>query len=207
MNSTSAEQPLEQRPEFLPGGSVAHPGKELTPIEQAFLKKAETGSEGSERVNPEKIARGSIFRRILSSIFMLPAWFAPHARLRTFFHRMRGVRIGKDVEIGYFCIIGNVHPHKVLIEERAVVAAGSVLLDHDNAYYYAREGEVKFGPVVIKKGSFVGVKSVIMPNVTIGERSIVGANSLVLHSVPPDTVVGGVPARKIKDLGDQRNCC
>lgn len=123
--------------------------------------------------------------------------------MRVFFHRLRGVKIGKKVEIGYFCIIGNVHPHLILIEDGAVVTAGSVILEHDNAYYYARGGEVKYGPVRIGKNAFLGIHSVVMPNVSIGDRSIIGANSLVLEDVPADTVVGGVPARILKSLIDK----
>ncbi len=148
------------------------------------------------------MAYGNIVTRTLSIMFLLPAWFAPHTRLRVLFHRLRGVKIGRDVEIGYFCIIGNVHPHMITIEDGAVVTAGSVLLEHDNAYYYTRRGKVKFGPVVVKEKSFIGVKSVIMPNVTLGERSIVGAGSVVLSDVAPDTVVAGVPAKEMKKIND-----
>jgi acetyltransferase-like isoleucine patch superfamily enzyme len=144
-------------------------------------------------------ARGRLWKRIRSVIFLLPAWFSPHAKLRAFFHRLRGVRLGKNVEVGYFCIIGNVHPHLITIEDGAVITTGVVILEHDNAYYYTRGGQVKYGPVVIKERAFIGLHSVIMPNVTVGQRSIVGANSLVLGDVPADTVVGGLPARYIKD--------
>jgi acetyltransferase-like isoleucine patch superfamily enzyme len=144
------------------------------------------------------MAKGNLIRRIRSILFLLPAWFSPHTKLRVFFHRLRGVRIGKNVEIGYFCIIGNVHPHLITIEDGAVVTAEAVLLEHDNAYYYTRGGEVKYGPVVIQKRAFVGVHAVIMPNVTIGERSIVAANSVVVNSIPQDTVAGGIPATIIK---------
>jgi acetyltransferase-like isoleucine patch superfamily enzyme len=143
-------------------------------------------------------ARGRVLNRLRSVLFLLPAWFSPVSKLRVFFHRLRGVKIGKNVEIGYFCLIGNVHPYLITIEDGAVITAGSVLLEHDNAYFYTKGGEVKFGPVIIKKRAFIGVHCVIMPNVIIGERSIVGANSVVIENVRSDTVVGGVPAKIIK---------
>lgn len=141
---------------------------------------------------------GNIFRRIRSVIFLFPAWFSPLSGLRVFFHRLRGVRIGRNVEIGYFCVIGNVHPHLIRIEDHAVVTVGSVLLAHDNAHYYTKGGDVKYGPVLIGTKAFIGTHSVVMPNVRIGECSIVAANSVVVRDVPAHTVVGGVPARIIK---------
>ena len=146
------------------------------------------------------MARGNFWRRFQSTLFQLPAWFSPHTKLRVLFHRLRGVKIGKNVEIGYFCIIGNVHPYLINIEDGAVVTAKVVLLEHDNAFYYSRGTDVNFGPIFVKKRSFLGIGSVVLPNVTIGERSIVGPNSVVIKDVPPDTIVGGIPAKIIKTI-------
>ncbi len=144
------------------------------------------------------MAKGHFFSRAFSTLLLFPAWFAPHKKIRVCFHRLRGINIGKNVEIGYFCIIGHVHPRMITIEDDAVITAGSVILEHDNAYFYTHNKAVKFGPVVIKKKAFIGIHAVIMPNVVIGERSVVGANSVVIESVPNDTVVGGIPAKFIK---------
>jgi acetyltransferase-like isoleucine patch superfamily enzyme len=53
-------------------------------------------------------------------------------------------------------------------------------------------------PVLIGSGAFLGVGSVILPGVTIGERAYVGANAVVTNDVPRNAMVGGVPARIIK---------
>ncbi len=148
----------------------------------------------------EKLARGNIWRRIISVLVQGLAWFAPHKSLRVFFHRLRGVKIGKNVEIGYFCIIDNVHPNMVEIEDNVTIAAMSIILAHDNSMYYAHGEDVRFAKVVIKKNAFIGVHSVILPGVTIGEGAIVGAMSLVNKDVPPNTIVAGVPARIIRTI-------
>ena len=57
-------------------------------------------------------------------------------------------------------------------------------------------------PVVIGSGAFLGVGSVILPGVTIGERACIGANAVVTSDVPPNAVVAGVPARVIKRWDD-----
>lgn len=56
------------------------------------------------------------------------------------------------------------------------------------------------GAVVIENNVWVGEGVVIMPGITIGENSIIGANSVVTKDVPKNTVVGGVPAKILKQL-------
>ncbi len=155
--------------------------------------------------NSDHMARGKIFLRIRSALFLLPAWFAPHKTLRVFFHRLRGVKIGKRVEIGYFVVIDNVHPNLVTLEEGVAIATGTLILAHDNAYYYTHGGRVKYAPVVIGKKAFIGGGAVINPGVTVGERAIVGCNSVVLKDVPANSVVGGVPAQILKENGNHEN--
>lgn len=142
----------------------------------------------------EKKAKGNFWRRALGVLFLIPAWFAPHTKLRILFHRLRGVKIGKGCEIGYFVIMGNVHPEMIIIEDGAVVTARCTLLEHDNAYYYTGRGEVKSRPVVIKEKAFLGIGCVVLPGVTVGANAIVGAMSLVRKDVPDKGIAFGVPA-------------
>ena len=55
-------------------------------------------------------------------------------------------------------------------------------------------------PVVIKKNSWIGARSIITKGVTIGEGSIVAAGSVVTKSVPDYTLVAGNPAVEKKKL-------
>ncbi len=145
-------------------------------------------------------AKGNVWRRVRSILFLIPAWFSPHKSVRVFFHRLRGVQIGHNVEIGYFCIIGNVHPNMVIIEDDAVITARVTILEHDNAYYYTMGGAVRFGTVRIGKHAFIGIGAVILPGITIGDHSIVGALSLVSSDVPSWSVFAGAPAKLIKQF-------
>ncbi|MCW7079146.1 MAG: hypothetical protein OCU16_06440 [Candidatus Methanospirare jalkutatii] len=58
----------------------------------------------------------------------------------------------------------------------------------------------KVGKVRIKHDAWIGTGAIILPNVTIGEFSIIGAGAVVTKDVPPYTVVAGIPARIIKKI-------
>ena len=53
-------------------------------------------------------------------------------------------------------------------------------------------------PITVKNDVYIGVRSLIMPGVTIGNNCIVAAGSIVTKNIPDNSVVGGVPARIIK---------
>lgn len=56
------------------------------------------------------------------------------------------------------------------------------------------------GPVIIGKNVWIGDKATILPNVTIGDGAIIGANAVVTKDVPPFCVVGGNPAKVLKRI-------
>ncbi len=170
------------------------------------VPKASQGPEcASALFNYDSVIGGHVSRRALrpvgvrarSTVFLLPAWFSPTSSLRVAFHRMRGVRIGRDVEIGYFVILDNLYPEKIVIDDGATVAARATVLAHDEALAYARNGAEEVLQTHIGSRAFVGVHSVIMPGVTVGAGAIVGAGSVVTKDVPAGATVAGVPAKGI----------
>ena len=61
-------------------------------------------------------------------------------------------------------------------------------------------------PIVIESNVWIAAGATIIGGVTVGENSVVAAGSVVTKDVPPDTLVGGNPARVIRSIGDdQRN--
>ena len=94
--------------------------------------------------------------------------------------------IGNNVRIG----------RKVFITDNAHGASKKELLDirPNLRPLYSK------GPVIIGDSVWIGEMVCIMPNVNIGQGAIIGANAVVTKNVPPYCVVGGNPARIIKDL-------
>lgn len=129
------------------------------------------------------------WRKFNATFWLLPAWFAPHYKLRVMFHRWRGVRIGKNVFIGYYCTLDNVHPECITLEDNVSVGANSVVISHDD-YGVGSMGvyESSMKPVLFKRNSAVGIGTFVMPGVTLGENAVVGAYSFVSRNVPPNTL-------------------
>lgn len=59
---------------------------------------------------------------------------------------------------------------------------------------------VSKGPIIIEDNVWIGDKATILGGVTIGEGSVIGANSVVTHDIPPYSVAAGMPAKVIKTL-------
>ena len=62
------------------------------------------------------------------------------------------------------------------------------------------EREIASAPVRICRDAFIGAGTIILKGVTVGERAVVGAGSVVTRDVPADTVAGGAPARFLRSL-------
>ena len=122
--------------------------------------------------------------------------------------RKKGVTIGEGCE--FFGIkelhIDITRPSLIEIGKNVRITRGVMLLTHGYDWAVLRElyGEVigRAGQIIIKDNVFIGTWAKIMPGVTIGENSIVGVGALVTKDVEPNTVVGGIPAKKIYTIDE-----
>lgn len=65
------------------------------------------------------------------------------------------------------------------------------------------EGREYALPIRIGERVWLGAGVTVCPGVTIGDRAVVAAGSVVVHDVPPDTLVAGVPARVVKEIDNR----
>ena len=102
-----------------------------------------------------------------------------------------GLNLGCRTDIGAFTYINA--KNGVTIEE-------DVQIGSHCSIYSISTIDNKEGSVILKKNCKVGSHSVVMPGVTIGENSIIGAMSFVNEDIPPNTIAFGVPAKVIRKL-------
>ncbi|MCP4990671.1 MAG: acyltransferase [Colwellia sp.] len=88
------------------------------------------------------------------------------------------------------------------IEDRVSLAPGIRLVLHSIPERSRIKDYVngKIGKIWIESDAWIGVGAVILPNVRICEGAVVLPNAVVTNDVPPYTMVGGIPARKIKTI-------
>lgn len=99
----------------------------------------------------------------------------------------------------------------VTIEEDAVIANGAKIYSKSNTYVAGKRPatrmssnaplklqKYKSGPVHIRKNAFIGMNSVVLPGVTIGENTIIGANAVVTSELPANVVAIGIAAKVVK---------
>lgn len=110
------------------------------------------------------------------------------------------INIGDNVSIGFGCTLSCVNRidigHDVTIGDNVYIADSHH--DYSNPGLGVLDQPLLPGQVSIGQGAWVGYGAFVAGNVSLGEHSVVGANSVVTRSVPAYTVVAGVPARPVK---------
>jgi maltose O-acetyltransferase len=175
------------------------------------------------RIICEEFARFHFKLRLLD---ICVAWM-PHFcffRSRTYLYRAFGVRIGarsvilgrmelsgsdpllKKLRIGEDCQI----TAPLYVDLNAEITVGNrvalahhvklVTSTHELGSEAQRCGELRFAPIHIEDGCWIGASAVILPGVTIGKGSVIAAGAVVASDIPPNTLAGGIPAKSIKTL-------
>ena len=110
--------------------------------------------------------------------------------------RSQNVRIGKNVVIMNNCLM--MGAGGITIDDNALVAANAQLIsnNHDLDDHMI----ITCKPVHLKRNCWIGAGATILPGVTVGENSVVGANSVVTKDIPDNCIAVGSPAKVVKEI-------
>jgi acetyltransferase-like isoleucine patch superfamily enzyme len=160
------------------------------PEPESHQYEASIPSSTNERAKPQpaiqaRSNRRSLVRQALNRFLHLLCRFGPGGEtMRPFLHRMRGVKIGKNVWIGDDVYLDNEFPECIALEDGATVELRATILAHTHGA----------GKVVIGKNAVVGAGAVVVTSgnrtLVIGEGSVIMASSLVTGSIAPYTLYG-----------------
>ena len=104
------------------------------------------------------------------------------------------IRIGDHTSVGHQCVLDG--RGGLTIGDSVNISTGAWMwtMQHDkDDPWFAAEA----GPVQIEDYAWIGGRVIILPNVTIGKGAVIASGAVVTKSVPPYSVMGGVPARQI----------
>ena len=107
-------------------------------------------------------------------------------------------KIGKNVFINFDCVFLDLGG--ITIEDNVLIAPKVSLLTEGHPLNPTERQSLITKPIHIKKNAWIGANATILQGVTIGENSVIAAGSVVSKDVPDNVVVGGTPAKIIKNI-------
>lgn len=118
------------------------------------------------------------------------------------YYRRLGVKIGKGtIFLSNESAFGS-EPYLISIGENCLISGGVNFLTHDGGMWVLNNLDLqecadKFGTIKVGNNVFIGLNTIIMPGVEIGDNCVIGAGSIVTKNVDSDSVVAGVPANRV----------
>lgn len=144
--------------------------------------------------------------KMLDRFYLEP--FAPR-KLRPILIRKMGCHVGKNTFFGDYVRMDTSYADMIYIGDYTHITSGCRLLCHqrDLKGYCAGDNAAELGyrtgEIHIGKGVMVGMETLIMPGVTIGDGAIIGAGSIVTKDIPAWTIATGRPARVVKSIPER----
>jgi len=129
------------------------------------------------------------------------------SKIGTFVEIQKGAKVGRRVKVSSHTFICE----GVTIEDEVFVGHGVMFINDKYPRAATASGELQTGadwvcvPTLVKRGASVGSNATILCGVTIGERAIVGAGSVVTRDVPDGAVVAGNPAQVLRYVEESKD--
>jgi maltose O-acetyltransferase len=109
--------------------------------------------------------------------------------------RRTGMKIGKHVFIAATVQLDIQFPELITIEDGAILGMHSHIATHEVTHAHIRLGKVHIG-----RNALIGGQATVRSGVTVGENAVVAMRAFVTHDVPANTLVTGLPERKVIEL-------
>jgi len=135
------------------------------------------------------------FNHLLS---LITSYLIGWPRARNMLFRFMGMKIGKNCHLSQKAHPDPLLPELIEFEDGSGCGIGVKLLTHN--VMHIKHGTFSFGPIKVCENARIGAYSVILPGVTIGKGSIIGARSLVSDDIPPYSIAYGSPAKVVRQF-------
>ncbi|HEY6969695.1 MAG TPA: condensation domain-containing protein [Candidatus Angelobacter sp.] len=190
LRSLFSSRTIQQQALAIAQGRRGEPGadQDLRSVDE---RHARTVSESTSPTRVGSIHK-SFLRRATNRFLHLLCRFLPGATtLRPFLHRLRGMKIGKDVWIGDDVYLENEYPECVEIHDGAMIGLRSTIVAHTRGA----------GKIIIGRDAFIGAGSTLVTTgnrpLIIGEGAVLMASSLVTGNIAPHTLYGRDAAKPL----------
>lgn len=158
--------------------------------EEAFAVKALL-TQMNNAVNPQEITEilGTILDKKVQDVTVFTPLYINYGK---------HIRIGQNVFINFDCAflaLGG-----ITIEDEVLIGPKVSLVTENHPLDPKERKGLIAKPIIIKKNAWIGANATILPGVTIGENAVVAAGAVVSKDVPDNIIVGGIPAKFIKNV-------
>jgi acetyltransferase-like isoleucine patch superfamily enzyme len=110
------------------------------------------------------------------------------------------IQLGKNVFINHGCSFLDLGG--ITIEDDVLIGPKVNLITENHPTDPSQRKSLLLDAILIKRNAWIGAGATILPGVTIGENAIIAAGAVVTKNVADNTIVGGIPAKLIKSIGE-----
>lgn len=177
----------------LDGDAVSLDEEDYHKIKEIIVETMQLTTELNEKTHSYKENR-EIFSKIIGkevdeTTTIMPPFYCDFGK---------NIKIGKGVFIQQMCTF--MDRGGITIGNNVFIAPKVNLVTINHDFHPNRRRTTYCKPIVIEDNVWIGINSTILPGVRIGKNAIIGAGSVVTKDVKPNTVVGGNPAKFIKNI-------
>lgn len=123
------------------------------------------------------------------SVRMFPPFYTAFGKL---------THVGREVFINFGCTF--LDQGGITLEDGVFIGPGVKIVTENHPENPESRHRLLVKPVVVRSNAWIGAGAIILPGVTVGRNAIVAAGAVVTKDVPDDAIVGGIPAKFIRNI-------